>query len=60
MRLGLDPDLIFPMRDEPSARLALVKAECLLAANVIDAKDAAKIFQRAAAVLYEAECRKAA
>ncbi len=60
MRACLDPHLIFPIHDEPSARLALVKAECLLGARVIDGNDAAKVFQRAAAFLYCAETRKAA
>ena len=60
MRTSLDPYLIFPIHDEPSARLALLKAECLLSARVIDAPNATKVFQRAAVFLYEAEIRKAA
>ena len=60
MRSGLDPYLIFPIYDEPSARLALLKAEYLLAAHVIEATDAAKVFQRTAVFLYSAESQKAA
>jgi hypothetical protein len=60
MRSGLDPELIFPIHDEPSARLALLKAECLLSAQVIDARDAAKVFERAAAFSYALEMQKAA
>jgi hypothetical protein len=60
MRTGLDPSLIFPIYDEPSAHLALLKAECLLSAHIIDARDAAKVFERAAVLLYAAEARKAA
>jgi hypothetical protein len=60
MRTGLDPNLIFPIYDEASACLALLKAECLLGANVVDIRDAAKVYQRAAAFLYAAEIRKAA
>jgi hypothetical protein len=60
MRTGLDPYLIFPIYDEPSARLALLKAECLLGANVVDARDAAKVYQRAAVFLYARETKEAA
>jgi hypothetical protein len=60
MRSGLDASLIFPIYDEASARLALFKAECLLGANVVDARDAAKVYHRAAAYLYAAESPKAA
>jgi hypothetical protein len=59
MRTGLDPHLIFPIYDEASARLALLKAECLLGAHIVDARDAAKVFQRAATFLY-AESHRAA
>jgi hypothetical protein len=49
MRSGLDLEVIFPIKDEPSARLMRLKAECLLAARVIDGSAAAAVFRRVAA-----------
>jgi hypothetical protein len=60
MRTGLDPHLTFPIYDEPSARLAVIKAECLLGARAVDARDVAKVYQRAAQFLYAADRKEAA
>mgnify|MGYP003446703643 CR=1 FL=1 len=47
MRAGLQFDLVFPIRDEPSARLMLHKAECLLAAGVITEAERTVALERA-------------
>ena len=62
MHLGLclDLDLIFPINDDVSARLMVVKAECLLQAGVIDVAEACAVFRRAAEVQYHAETRHTA
>lgn len=50
MRSNLDLDLIFPIADEPSARLMVVKAQCLYAAGVIDEEERQAVFAQAAAM----------
>ena len=62
MRFGLclDLELIVPINDEASARLMILKAECLLQAGVIDVPEVCTIFRRASEVLYSGETRQAA
>ena len=45
--MQVDLDLIFPMRDAPSAELMAVKAACLCNAGVIDARQKNIVEQRA-------------
>ncbi|HEY7243316.1 MAG TPA: hypothetical protein VH678_05470 [Xanthobacteraceae bacterium] len=47
MHSDLDLDLIFPIRDVPSAELMRVKAACLRNAGVIDAHQKKIVDQRA-------------
>jgi hypothetical protein len=49
----LDIALIFPMDDTASARLMIVKAECLHSAGVISAAEKRTILDRAAAIIEE-------
>jgi hypothetical protein len=49
----LDLALIFPMDDAASARLMIVKAECLHSAGVISAAEKRTILDRAAAIIEE-------
>jgi hypothetical protein len=51
MRSGLLFDHIFPVRNDASARLMRLKADCLLDAGVIDAEDWLIVYARTAAVL---------
>ena len=44
----LDVDLLFPIQDEPSARLMRVKAECLYRAGVISRAQMKIVVARAA------------
>jgi hypothetical protein len=44
-------ELIFPIRDEPSARLMSLKAECLHTAGVISEREEQAVLGRAAKVL---------
>jgi hypothetical protein len=55
-----DLELIFPIYDEPSAHLMLLKAICLLQAGEISATEAAAVFRRASEVVYRPETRLAA
>jgi hypothetical protein len=50
MRRGLNFDTLFPMKDPASARLMLVKARCLLAAEVISESEALEVARRANAI----------
>ena len=52
MRNGLDFDLIFPIKDETSARLMLAKALGLLQAGEITLSEAAAVFRRASEAAY--------
>jgi len=44
MRSGLSFDHIFPIRSDASARLMRLKADCLLAAGVIDTEDRLQVY----------------
>ena len=55
MRRGLDIELIFPIKDEASARLMSLKAELLCESGVIDPDDKRAVLVRAAAVLDQTE-----
>jgi hypothetical protein len=46
----LTMELIFPIRDEPSARLMSLKAECLHMAGVISEREEQAVFERAAKI----------
>ena len=46
----LNLELIFPMRDEPSARLMSLKARCLQRAGMISKRDKQAVLGRAKAV----------
>ena len=48
MRAGLTINLLFPIKDEPSAKLMSLKAELLCAAGVIDVVEKRIILERAA------------
>lgn len=48
---SLDLDLVFPMKDGPSARLMRLKAELLYRAGIIDHDARAVVFAKADAVL---------
>lgn len=56
MRRELDLDLIFPVKDEPSARLMRLKAECLCNAGVITEREKQAVDTKAA----NARCKEAA
>lgn len=47
--LNLELDLIFPIRDEPSAWVMCFKADCLLQAGVIRESQRQEVYRRAAA-----------
>jgi hypothetical protein len=51
MRSGLSFDNIFPVRNEASAQLMRLKADCLLESGVIEAEDWLSVYARTAAVL---------
>jgi hypothetical protein len=51
-------DIIFPVRDAASAHFALMKAECLYAAGVIDADARAKLAERVSRALGTRSCRR--
>ena len=48
MRRELDLDLIFPIKDEPSAWLMSLKADCLYSAGVITERDKLAVQAKAA------------
>ena len=48
--------VIFPIRDEPSARLMTLKAECLHMAGVISEQEEQAVLGRAAKVLAVSDC----
>jgi hypothetical protein len=50
MRRGLDLDTLFPIKDAASAGLMLVKARCLLAAEVISEPEGLEVARRANAI----------
>jgi hypothetical protein len=51
MRAGLTINLLFPIKDEPSAKLMSLKAELLCAAGVIDVVQKRIILERAATIV---------
>jgi hypothetical protein len=53
-------ELIFPIRDEPSARLMCLKAECLHMAGVISEREEKAVLARAAKALAASDCIQAA
>ena len=55
--MQLDLDLIFPIRDVPSAELMTLKAVCLWNAGVIDARQRKLVEQRAQQFLEENMCK---
>jgi hypothetical protein len=52
-------ELIFPIRDEPSARRVSLKAECLHTAGVISEQEEQAVRGRAAKVLAVSDCIQA-
>jgi hypothetical protein len=46
---------MFPINDEPSAHLMLVKALCLLQCGSIDITEAAAVFRKASETVYRPE-----
>jgi hypothetical protein len=51
MAQHLDLERIFPIKDEASARLLMLKADCLRAAGVINESECQTVIARARAVL---------
>ena len=51
VRAGLTINLLFPIKDEPSAKLMSLKAERLCAAGVIDVVEKRIILERAATIV---------
>ena len=56
MHLSINMELIFPIRDEPSARLMTLKAECLHVAGVISEHEEQAVLGRAAKALTASDC----
>ena len=50
MRRALDLDTLFPIRDRASAHLMLLKARCLLAADVIGEREMVEVLRGAKAI----------
>ena len=59
MHLSINMEQIFPIRDEPSARLMSLKAECLLMAGVISEHEEQAVLGKAAKVLAASDCIQA-
>ena len=59
MHRPLTMEVIFPIRDEPSARLMSLKAECLYMAGVISEHEEQAVLGRAAKVLTVSDCIQA-
>jgi hypothetical protein len=59
MQRRLTMELIFPIRDEPSARLMSLKAKCLHQAGVISAREERAVLGRAAKALTASACMRA-
>jgi len=59
MRRPLTMEVIFPIRDEPSARLMTLKAECLHMAGMISEREEQAVLRRAAKVLAVSDCVQA-
>jgi hypothetical protein len=54
----LDMELIFPIRDEPSAQLMSLKAECLYIAGVISKCEEQLVLGKAAKALTASNCKQ--
>jgi hypothetical protein len=52
-------EVMFPISDEPSAYLMLVKALCLLQCGSIDITEAAAVFRKASETVYRPELPEA-
>ena len=59
MHRPLTMELIFPIKDEPSARLMSLKAECLHTAGVISEREEQAVLGRAAKALAASDCIQA-
>jgi len=60
MQHALDLELIFPIRDRPSAELMGLKADCLCRAGVIGERDWRWVQSRISAVIDAVERKQAA
>ena len=58
MHRSLDMELIFPIRDEPSAQLMSLKAECLQSAGLISKSEERAVLGKAAKALTAAHCKQ--
>jgi hypothetical protein len=58
MHISLDMELIFPIRDEPSAQLMSLKAECLHSAGLISKSEERAVLGKAAKALTAAHCKQ--
>lgn len=56
MHKSLDMELIFPIRDEPSAQLMSLKAECLQSAGLISKSEERAVLGKAAKALTASHC----
>ena len=57
MLRSLDMELIFPIRDEPSAQLMSLKAECLHNAGLISESEERAVLGKAAKALTASNCK---
>ncbi len=57
MHRFLDMELIFPIRDEPSAQLMSLKAECLHSAGLISKSEERAVLGKAAKALTASNCK---
>lgn len=58
MHRFLDMELIFPIRDEPSAQLMSLKAECLHIAGVISKREEQAVLGKAAKARTASNCKQ--
>ena len=57
MHRSLDMELIFPIRDKPSAQFMSLKAECLYHAGLISESEERAVLGKAAKALTAANCQ---
>ncbi len=57
MYRSLDMELIFPIRDKPSAQLMSLKAECLQSAGLISKSQERAVLGKAAKALTASKCK---
>jgi hypothetical protein len=57
MHRSLDMELIFPIRDKPSAQLMSLKAECLHHAGLISKSEERAVLGKAAKALTASNCQ---